>query len=465
MLLTITTTHQPATDLGYLMHKHPFRCQYSELPFGKVHIFYPEVTTETCTIAVLMDIDPVALSREKQHHYTDHDLEKYVNDRPFVCSSFMSVVLSRLFGQSLNGKCKEKPELVDKIIPLHCRLSVPASRGGWTFLHRLFKPLGYKASYEPHPLDETFPDWGESPYFTVELSAETTVMQLLNHLYVLLPVLDNRKHYYIDEKEIAKLLKRGKGWLAKHPEKEVITRRYLKYKKTYAKEALTGLMKMEGVSPESVEPTKRPVEEEVEKKLNLDEMRLQAVLTALKESGAEKVLDLGCGEGKLLELLYEEKQFKKIIGMDVSTRSLETAYRKLRFKYLTEHQRERIQLLHGSLMYRDKRLEGFDAAAVVEVIEHLDAPRLEALERVVFECCGLDTIIITTPNKEYNAIWEHIGTEKFRHSDHRFEWTRDEFKAWVLKISETYAYTFKIYPIGNEEEKIGTPTQMAVFKR
>lgn len=331
-------------------------------------------------------------------------------------------------------------------------------------MRRLFEPLGYRVDAQAYTLDEHFPEWGVSPYYTVELSKTTSVKALFNHLYVLIPVLDNRKHYYIDKNEISKLLKRGEGWLSEHPERDTIAKRYLKYLRSYALEAILRIMEINPTGEDDIGEPKAPSEEKIEK-VHLNEERLGAVRAALKASGAETIVDLGCGSGKLLALLLKEKQFTKIMGFDVSIRSLEIAHERLHMKDLPPMQKERIELLHGSLMYRDKRLAGFDAAAVIEVIEHLDQPRLKAFERVLFEFARPGLIVLTTPNREYNSLWETIGPENLRHKDHRFEWTRDEFEAWANGIAETHNYTTTFLPVGAADDKLGAPTQMCIFSQ
>lgn len=464
MLLTLTTTHKPATDMGYLLHKNPFRCQSVNLPFGKINLFYPEATQEKCTIAILMEIDPIALVRNRHHPDTSMPLAPYVNDRPYVCSSFLSVALSRVFGQTLHGKCKERPELVETKMPLTCRLSVLPCRGGETFLKRLFEPLGYIVVAEHHTLDTYFPDWGDSVYYSVELKKETTLAELFNHLYVLVPVLDNQKHYYIDKAEIDKLITCGEGWLAQHPEKQVIAQRFLKHKISFATEALARLMEINPTEEEEDRDIPN-VPEEIENTLRLNEVRLGAVLSVLKAAHVESVIDLGCGEGKLLRLLLQEKQFKKIVGVEVSIRALEKASERLKLPDLPPLQKERIQLMHGSLLYRDRRFQGFGAATLIEVIEHLDADRLQAFERVVFEFAQPKIVILTTPNREYNVVWPHLGGQKLRHGDHRFEWTRAEFTEWAHRIALKYHYAVRFLPVGQEMKELGAPTQMAIFNQ
>lgn len=464
MLLTITTTHNPATELGYLLHKHPDRFQSFDLSFGKAHVFYPEVAEDRCAACILLDVDPVGMVRGRNRNQS-FLLGHYVNDRPYVASSFMSVAISQIFGTALGGRCKDRPELVTTPIPLTARMDVLPVRGGEDFLHQMFEPLGYTVEASRHPLDEQFPDWGESPYFSVTISGTKTLSELLTHLYVLIPVFDNNKHYFVGDDELEKLLAKGIGWLASHPEKAQITRRYLKHRYSLFRQALARLVEEEEGETVEDERTRGGQEEALEKPLSLNEQRHGAVLAALRGSGARKVLDLGCGEGNLLRELLKDKQFEQIVGLDVSIRSLENASKRLKLERLPERQAERLNLIHGSLIYRDNRLEGFDAAAVVEVIEHLDPPRLASLERAVFEFARPKTVVLTTPNREYNVMWETLPAGQFRHSDHRFEWTRPEFQDWANRVAEQHNYSVRFLPVGPEDEKVGSPTQMGVFQR
>jgi 3' terminal RNA ribose 2'-O-methyltransferase Hen1 len=465
MMLTITTTHQPATDLGYLLHKHPERFQSYDLSFGKAHVFYPEASPERCQVCLLLDVDPVGTVRGQGQ--AEGLLDQYVNDRPYVASSFLSVAISQVFGSALQGRCKDRPDLVETRLPLEARLEVLPVRGGERLLRAVFEPLGYAVEALRHPLDLRFPAWGESPYFTVTVRKVTTLSELLTHLYVLVPVFDDSKHYFVGDDELEKLLAKGSGWLATHPEREEITRRYLKFQPSLFRQALARLVSEEEPS-ETQEDGKSPgdgAEEVLEKPLCLHEQRIGAVLAALRASGAKRVLDLGCGEGKLLRELLKDKQFEEIVGMDVSIRSLETARDRLKLDRLAERQAARIKLIHGSLIYRDRRLEGFEAAAVVEVVEHLDVARLSAFERAVFEFARPGTVVLTTPNREYNVTWENVGADKLRHEDHRFEWTRDEFRAWAEGVAGRHGYSVRFLAIGPVDEKLGPPTQMAVFGR
>jgi 3' terminal RNA ribose 2'-O-methyltransferase Hen1 len=465
MLLTISTTHRPASDLGFLLHKHPERFQSFELSFGKAHVFYPECDEKRCSACLLLDVDSVGLTRGGAGE-RDSLLSQYVNDRPYVASSFTSVAIAEVFNSALQGRCKDRPELVDTPIPLSARLDVLPVRGGEAFLREVFEPLGYEVEARRCPLDERFPEWGESPYFAVEVRKTTTLAELLTHLYVLIPVFDGRKHYYVGADELEKLLAKGEGWLAAHPKKDEIARRYLNRQPSLYRLALARLVQDEesGDDEDDARP-REDAEQGLETPLSLNEQRLGAVVAALRGSAARRVLDLGCGAGSLIRELLKDRQFEQITGLDVSVRSLEAAQRRLKLDRLPPAQAERVKLIHGALTYRDKRLDGFDAAAVVEVVEHFDPPRLTAFERVLFECARPKAVVLTTPNREYNVTWPTLPAGKFRHPDHRFEWTRAEFRDWANGVATRFGYAVRFVPVGPEHAELGPPTQMGVFER
>jgi 3' terminal RNA ribose 2'-O-methyltransferase Hen1 len=459
VLLTITLTRPPATDLGWLLHKHPARPQSFDLAFGRAHVFYPEAADDRCTAALLLDVDAVGLVRGRRQAPAGDGglLEQYVNDRPYVASSFLSVAIAQVYGSALAGKCRDRPSLPEEPLPLSARLEVLPCRGGPGFLGRLFGPLGYEVSSTRHPLDERFPEWGDGPYHSVELRATCRLRDLLAHLYVLVPVLDDEKHYWVGDDEVEKLLRHGEGWLSEHPERDRITERYLKRQRHLVRDALERLLPEGG---EPAEGTADAEEEALEAPLSLHRRRLAAVADELKACGASRVLDLGCGEGKLLRLLLDEPQFAEIVGVDVSAGVLERAAGRL--DRLPTETRSRVRLLHGSLTYRDARLAGFDAAAVVEVVEHLDPDRLSAFERVLFAHARPRTVVLTTPNREYNVRFD-LPSGRLRHRDHRFEWTRAEFRAWAEGVAGRHGYTVRFAPLGAEDPELGPPSQMAVF--
>ncbi len=466
MLLTITTLYNPATDLGYLLHKHPGKLQTFPLTFGQAHVFYPEATPDRCTAALLLEIDPIDLYRSRRSSGSQgFALQQYVNDRPYVASSFLSVAIAQVYSSALAGQCKKRPDLVDITMPFTARISALPSRGGADLLRRLFDPLGYSIRAENHPLDRQFPEWGASDVFTVELEAVTQLRHLLSHLYVLIPVLDDDKHYYVGEDEIAKLMSRGEGWLAGHPARELIVERYLRHRRQLAETALVRLREEDMANDEAAEEQATAREEMVEISIGLHQQRLESVYAELKKSGARRVMDLGCGEGKLIRMLLPDPQFSEIQGMDVSARSLALAEKRLQIDRLPDAQRNKLKLIQGSLLYRDRRLEGYQAATLVEVIEHLEPSRLEVMERVVFGAAKPDTLIVTTPNQEYNRMWPSLPAGKFRHPDHHFEWTRAGFQAWADCVAQIYGYTVAYQPIGPVDPQAGSPTQMAIFTR
>lgn len=463
MLLTLTTTHHPATDLGYLLGKNPTRAQSFDLGFGTAHVFYAQADEGVCTAALLLDVDPVGLVRGRGKG--EGSLDQYVNDRPYAASSFLSVALSRVMRSAMAGSSRERPELAETPIPLVARIAVLPCRGGDGVLRRLFEPLGYEVAALAQPLDETAPEWGDSRYFTVTLSATKRLAELLTHLYVLVPVLDGAKHYWVGDDEVEKLLRHGEGWLAMHPERDLIARRYLKHRHSLVRDAIARLVEQEEPAAEDAGETRETDEETVERRLSLNEQRMAAVTEALKATGAARVVDLGCGEGNLLRKLVREAQFTEIVGMDVAHRALEIAAERLKLERMNERQRARTRLIHGSLMYRDARLAGFDAAAVVEVVEHLDPPRRAAFERVVFGEARPGAVVLTTPNAEYNVRWPTLPAGRFRHRDHRFEWTRAELAAWANAVGARHGYTVDVRPVGEVDDEVGAPTQMAVFTR
>jgi 3' terminal RNA ribose 2'-O-methyltransferase Hen1 len=242
-------------------------------------------------------------------------------------------------------------------------------------------------------------------------------------------------------------------------------RRYLRHRRTLADQALARLTDSDPAEDQEVAEAEAGEEEQVEQKISLHEQRHSSVLAVLRASGAASILDLGCSTGSLLRRLIPQRQFTRIVGLDVSHRALEIAADRLHLDHLSESQRQRITLLHGSLIYRDQRLAGFDAAAVIEVIEHLDPHRLAAFERVLFEFAKPKVIMLTTPNVEYNVRFESLAAGKLRHRDHRFEWTRNQFREWASTVADRFGYTVRYLPVGPEDPQVGPPTQMGVFER
>ncbi len=468
MLLTVSTTQAPASDLGYLLHKHPGKLQTFDVSVGSAHVFYPEVSAERCTAALLLEVDPIALVRGRKGPSSEgFALGQYVNDRPYAASSMLAVAMARVFKTAMSGRCNARVELAARPLPLELTITALPCRGGPDLARRFFEPLGWQVEATSVPLDEQFPDWGDSRYVQLRLVGEMRLADALNQLYVLLPVLDDAKHYWVSPDEVDKLVRAGEGWLTQHPERELITRRYLSHRSALFQSAIARLAEVDDVEAEQLDNATDAAEvvAEPERGVSLAEQRHGAVLAALRTAGARRIADLGCGGGALLGQLLADPGFTSVIGADVSARALETASRRLKLDRMPDHQRERLTLLQSALTYRDKRLAGLDAVVLMEVIEHVDPPRLPALERTIFGDAKPRTIVVTTPNVEHNVRFETLPARAMRHRDHRFEWTRPEFTAWAERVSAAYGYAPRFLAIGTDDPDVGAPTQMAVFTR
>ncbi|MES9519768.1 3' terminal RNA ribose 2'-O-methyltransferase Hen1 [Streptomyces capoamus] len=471
MFVTISTTGtagNPATDLGYLLHKHPGRTQAFSTSYGTAHVFYPEADAERCTAALLLETDTVALVRRGKGKgrggAPDAALAQYVNDRPYAASSLLAVALGNVFSSALRGVCAARPERAAAPLPL--RIEVPAlpARGGASLVRGLFAPLGWTVTADPVPLDTAFPEWGDSRYVRLVLESDRlTLAEALRHLYVLLPVLDDAKHYWVSADEVDKLLRAGEGWLAGHPEQHLITSRYLARRRSLTRRAgeRLELVRLAEADDSAVEDLDNAVAEDTEaeeRPAPLAVRRREAITAALRASGAARVLDLGCGQGQLVQELLTDVRFTEIVGVDVSVRALTVAARRLRLDRMGERQAARVRLVQGSLTYTDKRLKGYDAAVLSEVVEHLDPPRLPALEYAVFGHARPRTVVVTTPNVEYNVRWETLPAGHARHGDHRFEWTREEFRRWAAAVARRHGYDVGFTPVGDEDPEVGPLT-------
>ncbi|MCW2497831.1 3' terminal RNA ribose 2'-O-methyltransferase Hen1 [Jatrophihabitans sp.] len=468
VLLTISTTRVPATDLGFLLHKHPGRVQSFAESVGTAHVFYPESTDERCTAALLLEVDPIALVRGRKGPSGDgFSLGQYVNDRPYAASSMLAMALKDVYRTALTGRCTARPELVEIAFPLELHLPAVPCRGGAGLLRDLFEPLGWAVEATAVPLDPTVPEWGDSRYLDVRLTGQLRVAEALNHLYVLLPVLDDAKHYWVSSDEVDKLVRAGAGWLAGHPEKALITRRYLAHRRELTQSALARLAEVDDTDPDELDNAVDGAAEldSPDRPAPLAEQRRGAVLAAVRASGARTVGDLGCGEGVLVRDLLAERGIDRVVATDVSARALLIAGRRLKLDKMTDVQRARLDIFQSALTYRDDRLAGLDAAVLMEVIEHVDEPRLAALERAVLGHAAPSTVIITTPNVEYNVRFDSLPPGESRHRDHRFEWTRAEFARWAEAAAAQYGYSVRYLPVGAEDAEVGPPTQLAILTK
>jgi 3' terminal RNA ribose 2'-O-methyltransferase Hen1 len=470
VLLTITTTRAPATDLGYLLHKHPDRLKTFTVSAGQAHVFYPEATPGRCTAALLLEVDPIALVRGAKNggkngarngRPPDAELAQYVNDRPYAASSLLAVAIKEAFRTALTGRCDARPELAAARIPLTLHVPALRCRGGLPLADRVFAPLGWTVDARTQPLEPR--EWGDSSYLDLRLTGELRLADALNHLYVLLPVLDDAKHYWVSTEEVDKLVRAGGDWLAGHPEKELITRRYLSHQHRLTRSALARLAEADDTEPSELDNAVPAADDEPVKPLAAQ--RREAIMAVLRDTGARRVGDLGCGSGALLRDLLADQRIQHVTAVDVSARALQLAARNLHLDRMPDRQRERLNVFQSSLTYRDDRLAGLDAAVLMEVIEHVEEDRLPALERAVFGEAAPGTVVVTTPNAEYNVHFATLPPGALRHRDHRFEWTRAQFRAWAARVAGTYQYQARFLPVGHEHPDAGPPTQLAVFTK
>ncbi|WP_338155523.1 3' terminal RNA ribose 2'-O-methyltransferase Hen1 [Arsenicicoccus dermatophilus] len=419
MLLMLTSTATSATDLGFLLHKHPDRVQSTTLSVGRATVYYPEATPERCTVALQVDVDPIALVRRRGIKAPPGTLGQYINDRPYVAGSMMSTAIAQVFKTAMNGRCDACPDLVGQALPLTVR--VPAmpcggsrERSGPTLVRALFEPLGWRVEATTTPLagDDAALDWGDAPAADVTLTGDHRLADALTHLYVLLPVLDGSKHYWTTSDEVDKLLRRGERWLPGHPERELITRRYLGLR-GLVDDATARLTELDGSRDDADAPEAPPVA------APLKEIRRTTVLDLLRRLGARTVADVGCGEGFYLRSLLADPTFARVIGVDVSARELDRAERRLHLDRMPDSVRERLTLRQSSVTYVDDALAGLDAILLVEVIEHVDPERHPSLEAAVLGQARPRHVIVTTPNREHNAVYG-LGEGELRHPDHRF---------------------------------------------
>jgi len=468
VLLTISTTHDPATDLGYLLHKHPGRSQSFPQSVGLAHVFYPQAEQSRCTAALLLEVDPIGLVRGRQGPTGEgFALGQYVNDRPYAASSMLAMALKDVFRTAMTGRCDARPDLAAAAIPLELHLPAMPCRGGVDLMRRMFEPLGWEAAAATVPLDPAIPEWGDSRYLDMRLTGRVRLADALNQLYVLLPVLDDAKHYWVSDQEVDKLIRAGGGWLAAHPDRAIITGRYLAHRRRLTQVAMARLADIDDSDVDDLDNATQDavVVEAPDRPVPLAAERRGAVLAAVRAAGARTVGDFGCGEGALIRDLLAERAIERIVAADVSAGALQAAERTLRVDTMPERQRARLQIFQSALTYRDDRLAGLDAAVLMEVIEHVDPSRLDALGRTVFGYAAPRTVIVTTPNAEYNVLFTTLPAGTMRHRDHRFEWTRAEFAAWAAEIGASYGYEVRHLPVGAEDAEAGSPTQMGIFTK
>lgn len=460
MLLTVSTTHRPATDLGFLLGRNTERCQSFPLPFGQAHVFYPTAGIDRCTAALLLEFDTVRFVRDSRNRTNDPGtLSGYVNDRPYVASSLMSIAMARAFAPAMSGESRDRPKLVDTPIDLEATLSVVRCREGEGLLKRIFEPLGYTVTVTPIPLEAGFAAWGESPYHSVKIAARTKLKDLVSQLYLLLPVLDDDVNYEIGDEKLVKLIERREGWLRTHPERERIAKRYVKSEHRWVEPTLARIV-AEDTDDLAFDDDEREREERArDVPPDIEKLRIAAVMGALREASARRVADFACGTGTLLKALLPEPRFKQIVGIDASLRALEIAKNRLAIDKLSPESRDRISLHQGSPAYRDARIAGFDAVCLLDYLDRIPRSKLPALERVVFEFAKPVTAIFTADNAD------HPTHRDAPPRPHGTAWSKTAFDEWATEVASRFGYELKLVPVGPKHETHGSPSQMAVWTR
>jgi 3'' terminal RNA ribose 2''-O-methyltransferase Hen1 len=456
MLLTITYKGKDTQDLGYMLFKNPNRPQSVKLTTGSAYVYYPKVSDEETTIALLLDINSLDLAKgEKGKDVQPQSLFDYVNDRPYVASSFLATAMNKVFGTAISGRGDEYQELVDSKLNLSATIHMFPCPVDKERINKVFEPLGYEVNYETFLLDNKFPEWGDSKYVNLTVSGNVVLRDLLKQIILLIPVFDKFKHYDVsNQDELNKLLKLGDGWLSDHPEKDFIVNRYLQFKKGLVNKAQEHLKSDVDEIEESIDKAV------TEKEESLNTTRFNSVINELIKIEAKSVLDIGCSNGKLLEAIRDKMPNIKLAGIDVHLKAVSIADKMANKKDL-----DKIDFFQSSILYKDKRFKGYDAVTAIEVMEHIDEFKLYLFEKVLFGYINPRVAILTTPNKDYNENYDNINNKGLRHFDHRFEFTKREFESWVTKICSKYGYIYFFKSIGKADEKDQQPTLMVTFMK
>ncbi|WP_307473343.1 methyltransferase domain-containing protein [Cytobacillus purgationiresistens] len=438
MQLTIHAKGDKVNVLSHLLAKNPENLYERNHKGHIIRLFYDRFTDNEVEATIYAVPDPIVLTRDRANTY---DITHYINDREFAVSSiFLSFIRSAL-STGLNGLPKDEyREWVDHEFDYTFSFGPVSTSLKEKELEGLFGPLGFELSF-------MYPYGKGSPHYLV-LKGKTTLQRGLRQLYVLIPVIDNYKHYYIDEKEREKLERYGEGWLSTHPQKSFIIQKALRFKELFAK------MEESNINPKPV-PSKD--------KVSLNVQRYERIIQIINAAeDKESIVDFGSGEGKLSTKLGFVNGVKEILAVEPSER--ETLKASKRFNEAASHNQFNMpQTIWGSLFYYDERLKHKDVMILCEVIEHIDIDRLKKVMDTILGQYQPKLLIITTPNSEYNERYD-LG-QHYRHEDHRFELTRTEFTSWCHERSHGYPYLCSISGIGDEDEKFGSPTQICVFER
>ncbi|HWO95040.1 MAG TPA: 3' terminal RNA ribose 2'-O-methyltransferase Hen1 [Bacillus sp. (in: firmicutes)] len=452
MQLSMKVVGEGAENLSRLLAKNPNNLYDREEKGNRTRLVFTSSNEREAEAVIFVTPDPVELVRNSPGIF---DITQYINDREFAVSSLFCSYIRTALGTALNGKPKEEfIEWVDHPFNMEVGFGPVASHLSDQTIRELFEPLGYLIEIERGEADYSFNLKQKSSARYLKLKGQITVQQALRHLFILIPVLDNYKHYFIDEKEIEKIQRYGEGWLDEHPLRSYIIEQSLRFKELINKVPISSSIVTENKVNDDVSAPP---------KIRLNEQRYQAIIDKVESLPLnQKVVDFGSGEGKLSVRLGMVPNVQEILAVEPSESSQLRALERFE-KAAGKDQFVCPTPIWGSLFYYDERLRGKDIIILCEVIEHIDEFRLPNIMKTIFGEYRPNALIVTTPNHEYNAVYDM--DENMRHADHRFEWTRGEFKDWCETWIAKFPYSMQLQGIGQEHEEYGFPTQMCTFVR
>lgn len=482
MYLTIKATGEHASMISHLLAKNPHNLYDRTEKGARVRLVYTSFQPQDTEAMLFVTPDPIELVKGTPDHY---DITQYINDRELAVSSLFCSYIRPALGTALNGKPKaDYIDWVDYRFTLQMTFGPVASDLPDHVIESLFQPLGYEVQIERGEIDYSFDLKNRSTVRHIQISGQQTLQQMLRQLYILIPVLDNYKHYYINEDEIERLRRYGEGWLSTHPQHDLMIKRSLRfaplvkeYEQQVAKESSIDALSTE-ISTNSIQSNKeqaQSTEQQLERintietetetpVVRLNELRYRAIVEQVSLLPQRKqVIDFGAGEGKLSVRLGQIEGVEQVWAVEPSMQSQLRAID--RFAKLEGRTDDVIPVITiGSLFYRDERWVDQDVIILCEVIEHINEVRLPQVIHTLFTDYRPQTLIMTTPNREYNEVYQ-MDADEIRHTDHRFEWTRAELEQYCTQWIQNRPYTFTISGIGDKHEQHGQPTQMVVFRR
>lgn len=474
MFLSIAVSGEHAPDLGFVLYKHPGRFFEKSASKGRVTGGFTENREDFAEFTLAVEIDPVERVRGVNW---DRGIASYVEPMPFLAASHMSQALSQALGSAMNGVLGSKDPVIDTRVkaagvkPWPLTIKVGAVRCSPYMIESLFSELGWSVEIESHNLDVPgVSEDDDRPLHVFTLKGEATVSDALTQLYVLLPVLDPSRHYFYDESEARKLFEKGGDWLKGHSSRDLIISRYLSKSKElrgYARQLFGNFQEKKDLDELIAETEELMRDWDDPDDTSPHQQRHSQIIRDVVSWGARSVIDLGCGEGRLLERLVRIAPDMRVVGIEPSAREIERARKRLS-NNPGKNLDPRVEFVHGSAMYGDERFKDFDAAILSEVIEHVDEDRLSLLARSVFGIMAPRRVVITTPNGDYNRVFG-LRPGEFRHADHRFEWTLAECQAWVVGVTAAYPYEAEITPVGGRnadaDEGHGEVSHYIVFTK